>query len=429
MKTQGEIEAAICEGISRFEQEYMGRGPKDIRAHLIDDMLFVRLQGVLTAAEQHLVKSLPAEKGRDLLKQVRTHLLETARPLLESMVQEVTGIEVVSMHHDISTVTGEEVVLFTLAEAPRVRETKKKTSVLKREMRRDRQPFPSRPRRFRPAKPAGWVIRGAQILNRLDLAWRNRLRLEERDLEVLRALPRGAGIILASNHADETDMKACLELSRRCRRRFLYMANREAFDEGFGLAGWWLQRLGSFSVERGGHNEVAKRFAIDVVKRGQEVLVIFPEGEIYYLNDLVQPFKSGAVEIGMQAVVERRRQQPDWTAYLVPMAIKYRYRQPIRPVLDAKDTLDGAASLPATPSDSLPRRLALIVAELLHRQELIHHLAARPGSSRRADRSRAGGAAGGPLADRSRSTRARPPTHRAQTMDRTWRLSSYLRSC
>ena len=126
MKTQGEIEAAICEGISRFEQEYMGRGPKDIRAHLIDDILFVRLQGVLTAAEQHLVKSLPAEKGRDLLKQVRTHLLETARPLLEAMIQEVTGIKVMSMHHDISTVTGEEVMLFTLAETPRFRETKKK---------------------------------------------------------------------------------------------------------------------------------------------------------------------------------------------------------------------------------------------------------------------------------------------------------------
>ncbi len=126
MRTQGEIEAAICEGISRFEQEYMGRGPKDIRAHLIDDVLLVRLQGVLTAAEQHLVKSLPAEKGRDLLKQVRTHLLETARPLMEALVNNVTGMKVISMHHDISTVTGEEVVLFTLAEAPIVRETKKK---------------------------------------------------------------------------------------------------------------------------------------------------------------------------------------------------------------------------------------------------------------------------------------------------------------
>src|SRR5271168_5228438 len=128
LKTQGEIEAAICEGMSRFEQEYMGRGPKDIRAHLIDDILFVRLQGVLTAAEQHLVKSLPAEKGRDLLKQVRMHLLETARPLMEAMVQEITGMKVISMHHDISTVTGEEVVLFTLAETPKSRETKRKSS-------------------------------------------------------------------------------------------------------------------------------------------------------------------------------------------------------------------------------------------------------------------------------------------------------------
>ena len=125
MKTQGEIEAAICEGISRFEQEYMGRGPKDIHAHLIGDLLVVRLQGVLTAAEQQLVKSLPAEKGRDLLKQVRTHLIETARPVMEAMVQEVTGVKVLSLHHDISTVTGEEVVLFTLAESPAFREARR----------------------------------------------------------------------------------------------------------------------------------------------------------------------------------------------------------------------------------------------------------------------------------------------------------------
>ena len=125
MKTLGEIEAAIAEGMSRFEQEYMGRGPKDIRVHLIGDLLVVRLSGVLTAAEQHLVKSLPAEKGRDLLKQVRTHLIETARPLMEAMIKKVTGVDVRSLHHDISTVTGEEIVLFTLADAPLFREIKK----------------------------------------------------------------------------------------------------------------------------------------------------------------------------------------------------------------------------------------------------------------------------------------------------------------
>jgi uncharacterized protein YbcI len=68
MKTLGEIEAAICEGMARFEQEYMGRGPKDIHAHLIGDLLVVRLRGVLTAAEQQLVKSVPAESKTRALR-------------------------------------------------------------------------------------------------------------------------------------------------------------------------------------------------------------------------------------------------------------------------------------------------------------------------------------------------------------------------
>lgn len=126
MKTQGEIEAAVCQGIAGFQQEYMGRGPKSIQAHLLGDLLVVRLQGVLTAAEQQLVKTLIPEKGRDLLKEVRTQLIELARPLLETMVLAATGVEVLSLHHDISTATGEEIVLFTLTNAPAFRETRKK---------------------------------------------------------------------------------------------------------------------------------------------------------------------------------------------------------------------------------------------------------------------------------------------------------------
>jgi uncharacterized protein YbcI len=79
---------------------------------------------VLISAEQQLVKSVPSEKGRNLLKQVRTALVEPARPLLEAMVQGVTGVQVVSLHRDLSTATGEEVVLLTLAEAPAVRAAK-----------------------------------------------------------------------------------------------------------------------------------------------------------------------------------------------------------------------------------------------------------------------------------------------------------------
>ena len=125
MNSQGEIEAAVCDGIRRFEQEYMGRGPKSIHAHLLGDLLVVRLCGVLTAAEKHLVQSLPAEKGRDLLKQVRTHLIETARPMIEAMIEELTGVKVVSLHHDISTTTGEKIIVLTLAESPLFREARK----------------------------------------------------------------------------------------------------------------------------------------------------------------------------------------------------------------------------------------------------------------------------------------------------------------
>ena len=124
MKTQGEIESEISECMGRFEQEYMGRGPKDVRAHLIGDLIVVRLSGVLTTAEQQLVKTLVAAKGRDLLKEVRRHLIEIARPTIEVKIEGITGVNLVSLHHDISTSTGEEVVLFTLAEAPAFRESK-----------------------------------------------------------------------------------------------------------------------------------------------------------------------------------------------------------------------------------------------------------------------------------------------------------------
>ncbi len=126
MKTVGEIESAACTALARFEQEFMGRGPKDIHSHLIGDMLIVCLKGVLTGVEQNLARTLPTEKGRDLLKQVRTQLIETARPSLEAIVREITGSATISLHHDISTLAGEEIIVFVLAEAPVTRESKRK---------------------------------------------------------------------------------------------------------------------------------------------------------------------------------------------------------------------------------------------------------------------------------------------------------------
>jgi uncharacterized protein YbcI len=122
MMTQGEMEAAICEGVARFELEYMGRGPKEVRCFLISDLLLIRLQGVLTAAEQHLVQTVSPDKGRDLLKSVRTQLIETARPALQTLIESITGTKTISLHHDISTLHGEEVIVFSLDRIPEVRQ-------------------------------------------------------------------------------------------------------------------------------------------------------------------------------------------------------------------------------------------------------------------------------------------------------------------
>ena len=110
-KTKGQIESEISEAVIKFEKEYMGRGPKETKTYLIDDIIFVRLKGVLTPGEEQLAKT---PEGADLIKKTRVQLLEGARGLLENIVLEITGTQVQSMHTDISTKTGERVIVFTL---------------------------------------------------------------------------------------------------------------------------------------------------------------------------------------------------------------------------------------------------------------------------------------------------------------------------
>lgn len=111
MKTKGEIEAEISRAIVQFEIDYMGRGPKETRAYIIEDMVVVRLKGVLTPAEEQLTKSID---GKELVKKMRATLIDKARPLLYQVVGEITGIKILDLHTDISTESGERVFVFTL---------------------------------------------------------------------------------------------------------------------------------------------------------------------------------------------------------------------------------------------------------------------------------------------------------------------------
>ncbi len=118
IRTRTQIESEISEAIIRFEKEYMGRGPVETKSYLLDDLILIRLNAVLTKAELQLAKSTESVRGRELIKEVRIQLLEKGRPLLEAVVEDVTGCKVVSMHTDISTVTGERVIIFTLNQVP-----------------------------------------------------------------------------------------------------------------------------------------------------------------------------------------------------------------------------------------------------------------------------------------------------------------------
>lgn len=109
--TKGQLEAKIGEIVSKFEIEYMGRGPKAIKTYIINDMIVVRLTGFLSPSEQKLTDN---PQGIELFKKVRTSLFEGGRGYLETLIKEVIDVDIVSTYSDVSTKTGEKIVVITV---------------------------------------------------------------------------------------------------------------------------------------------------------------------------------------------------------------------------------------------------------------------------------------------------------------------------
>jgi len=109
-KTRGEYEAEFTREMIRIEKEFLGRGPHEVRTFFLDDMIIVRLRGILTPAETKLAES---DGGRELIKETRRKLFEAARPLIEQAVHDILGCKTISMHTDISTHTGERLLILT----------------------------------------------------------------------------------------------------------------------------------------------------------------------------------------------------------------------------------------------------------------------------------------------------------------------------
>ena len=110
-RRQSKAEAAISDEVMAYQHEFVGRGPERIRTRMVDDLVIVRSFGVLTPAEKQLADT---HEGRGLIKAMRQHVLEAGRPVLERIVKKHTGVEVVTVHSDISTKTGEWLDVFVL---------------------------------------------------------------------------------------------------------------------------------------------------------------------------------------------------------------------------------------------------------------------------------------------------------------------------
>lgn len=109
--TKGQAEAKLSEAVSKFEIEYMGRGPKTIRSYILNDMIVVRLTGFLSPSEQKLTDN---PQGIELFKKVRTSLFEGGRGYLETLITDIIDVAIVSTHSDISTKTGEKIIIITI---------------------------------------------------------------------------------------------------------------------------------------------------------------------------------------------------------------------------------------------------------------------------------------------------------------------------
>jgi uncharacterized protein YbcI len=118
VRKKGQIESEISEAVIRFEKEFMGRGPTETKTYILEDLVIIRLKGVLTRAEQQLITSEDFEGGRGLVKRMRHSLLEKGRPLLEAIIEDILSVKVTALHTDLSTNTGERIILFSLSEKP-----------------------------------------------------------------------------------------------------------------------------------------------------------------------------------------------------------------------------------------------------------------------------------------------------------------------
>jgi 1-acyl-sn-glycerol-3-phosphate acyltransferase len=190
------------------------------------------------------------------------------------------------------------------------------------------------------AMPAFWPPRPhpfwSFVLEPLRRAILRHLRIAEVVVEgaddCRRRIAPGDGVLLAPNHSHDADPHVMLQFARSWGQQLYFMAAWQVFRFRWGLDGFLMQRLGAFSVDREGCDRRAVKQAVELLTTGKH-LVVFPEGEIYHLNDRLAPLLDGVAFMALTAQRELEKSRPGVRVWMVPAAIRYRHVEDVVPML------------------------------------------------------------------------------------------------
>lgn len=187
---------------------------------------------------------------------------------------------------------------------------------------------------------------------------------------------KGKKALICPNHSFRHDPQVMFAFSNLVKEDFNFIAAREVFDWDRGLNGWWLQHMGCYSVVRGAVDRESFKTTREILSRGKKKLVLFPEGEISRQNDTLLPLESGAAQMSFWALADVKKENPNETIYIIPMALKYTYPYDIGSgVRDALTRLETKLGLTGdseklkdqieSASDSVHLRLRAVAEKLL----------------------------------------------------------------
>jgi 1-acyl-sn-glycerol-3-phosphate acyltransferase len=200
--------------------------------------------------------------------------------------------------------------------------------------------------------------------------------VEVRGLEhVQNAVADGYGVLITPNHPTHADPFVLVEASEKLGTPFYFMTAWQVFAMTHRLGRRVLRQHGAFSINREGHDLKAFRQAVGILQDQPHPLVVFPEGEVFHLNDRVMPFRRGAATMALRAA--RRSGRP---VACVPCGMKFQFvDDPMPRQLAVIARVEKRLGWMPNPGAPLPRRLQRIASLVLLRMELQHFGEAKNG--------------------------------------------------